>query len=274
MKDKERNELLMLDGAIKDRFSTLIANAGKVIAGITLLIAILVTFTDVAFSDIRSESFTTTFIIMLISAYLMYFSLEDAGEREGEESEEYRTANKRYIATKAKITPDRIEELRGFCLDYTKKELEYRQAAFLSERGYTTKELMAFEGGESFPAEATRVFKRAKRLSAIRLTPSVLLSPSRKAGFGDALDPRGKKLFGALTSLIPSTLCMIFTVSIILTAKENMTLSTVIDSLIKLSALPIVGLKGLLDGYSYTRETKVDWLNTKTELLLEFLNTQ
>jgi hypothetical protein len=259
---------------VKRGYSFLVANVGKAVAVITLIITALISFTEIGFSDFRGESFTSTLLMMLIASYVMYFSLEDAGEREGEESEEYRTANKRYIATKAKITPDRIEELRGFCLDYTKRELEYRQAAFLSERGYTTKELMAFENGESFPAEATRVFKRAKRLSAIRLTPSVLLSPSRKAGFGDALDPRGKKLFGALTSLIPSTLCMIFTVSIILTAKENMTLSTVIDSLIKLSALPIVGLKGLLDGYSYARETKVDWLNTKTELLLEFLNTQ
>ena len=50
-----------------------------------------------------------------------------------------------------------------------------------------------------------------------------------------------------------------------------MTLSTVIDSLIKLSALPIIGLKGLLDGYLYARETKAEWLNTKTEILLEFL---
>ena len=74
MRDKEHNELLLLEGAVKGGFSSLITNAGKVVAGITLLVAVLVTFTDVAFSDIRSESFTTTFIIMLISAYLMYFS--------------------------------------------------------------------------------------------------------------------------------------------------------------------------------------------------------
>ena len=271
MKDKEHNELLLIDGAMRGSFSSLITNAGKVVAGITLLVAVLVTFTDVAFSDIRSESFTTTFIIMLISAYLMYFSLENAGEREGEESEEYRTAHKRYIATKAKITPDRVEDLRGFCIDYTKRELDYRITSYLAERGYSLKELLAFEGGESFPAEARRVFKKARRITAIRLTPAMLLSPSPVSLRGEIVDPRGKWLFGALSSLIPSTLCMIFTVSVILTAKENMTLSTVIDSLIKLSALPIIGLKGLLDGYLYARETKAEWLNTKTEILLEFL---
>ena len=271
MRDKEHNELLLLEGAVKGGFSSLITNAGKVVAGITLLVAVMVTFTDVAFSDIRSESFTTTFIIMLISAYLMYFSLENAGEREGEESEEYRMAHRRYVATKAKITPDCIEELRGFCLDYTKRELDYRVSGYLAERGYSMKELLAFEGGESFPAEARRVFKKARRITAIRLTPAMLLSPSPVSLRGEIVDPRGKWLFGALSSLIPSTLCMIFTVSVILTAKENMTLSTVIDSLIKLSALPIIGLKGLLDGYLYARETKAEWLNTKTEILLEFL---
>ena len=78
-------------------------------------------------------------------------------------------------------------------------------------------------------------------------------------------------LFGALISLIPSTICMVFTVSIMLTAKENMTFSTVINGLIKLSALPIVGLKGLIDGYSYAREDKTNWLNTKARLLEAFL---
>ena len=90
----------------------------------------------------------------------------------------------------------------------------------------------------------------------------------------DISDPRGKKILGALISLIPSTICMVFTVSIILTAKDNMTISTVIDSLIKLSALPIVGLKGLLDGYTFAKEDKTNWLNTKARLLEGFLEQQ
>ena len=88
---KEQNQLLSLGESIRGGFSSVISNSGKVVAFITLLVAVLVTFTDIAFLDLHSESFTSTLVIMLISAYLMYFSLEDAGEKEGEESEEYRT---------------------------------------------------------------------------------------------------------------------------------------------------------------------------------------
>ena len=269
--DRGQNDLLSLGDSIRSRFSALISNAGKVIAFITLAVAVLVTFTDIAFSDLRSEGFTATLTVMLFSAYLMYFSLEDAGEREGEESEEYRKASARYLEARGKITPDSIEALRAFCLDYSERELEYRRLGFLSERGFSKRDYLDYKAGKEFSKRTKRVFKRADRLRAIRLTPSVLLSHSHGITRADVVDPRGKKLFGALISLIPSTICMVFTVSIMLTAKENMTLSTVIDGLIKLSALPIVGLKGLIDGYSYAREDKTNWLNTKARLLEAFL---
>ena len=270
----EQNDLLSLGGMIKGGFSSVIANAGKVVAVITLVVAVLVTFTDVAFSGLRSEGFTTTLVIMLMSAYLMYFSLEDAGEREGEDSEEYLLAKERYLKAKGRITPDLIEPLRAFCLDYSKKELEYRRLSYLCERGYSKNDLIVYENEGVLQKNAERVFKKAKRLRAVKLSPTVLLSPSHIASRGDIIDPRGKKIFDALTSLIPSTICMVFTVSVILTAKENMTISTVIDSIIKLSALPIVGLKGLLDGYSFAREDKSAWLNTKARLLEGFLENQ
>ena len=271
---KEENDLLSLGSMMRSGFSSVIANAGKVIAVITLAMAVLVTFADVAFSDIGSRGFTTTLAVMLMSAYLMYFSLEDAGEREGEESEEYKAASERYLAARRRITPDSIDALRAFCLDYSARELEYRRLSYLGERGYSKTDLEAFRAGRPFPLRARRAFKRAQRLRAVRLSPSVLLSRSHGVTRSEIVDPRGKKLFGALTSLIPSTLCMVFTVSVILTAKEDMTVSTVIDGILKLSALPVVGLKGLLDGYGFAREDKAGWLNTKARLLESFLGEQ
>lgn len=273
MKRDDQNDLLSLGSMMRSGYSSVIANAGKVIAVITLAMAVLVTFTDVAFSDLTSESFTTTLAVMLMSAYLMYFSLEDAGEREGEESEEFREATKKYLAARERITPDIIDSLRDFCLDYSARELEYRRLSFLGERGYSKNDLAAFKSGKRFPLRARRAFRRAERLRAVRLTPAVLLSRSHGITRSEIADPKGKKIFGALTSLIPSTVCMIFTVSVILTAKEDMTLSTVIDGILKLSALPIVGLKGLLDGYGFARETQSNWLLTKARLLESFLES-
>jgi hypothetical protein len=64
---------------------------------------------------------------------------------------------------------------------------------------------------------------------------------------------------------------MVFTLSVILTAKDDLTLSTVIDGLVKLSALPIVGFKGMLDGFRFAKEDKSGWLETKARLLESFV---
>lgn len=274
MKDSESNELLELGGAIRQGYSAVIGNAGKVIAVITLAIAVLVTFTDVALSDLTGESFTTTLAVMLISSYLMYFSLEDSGEREGEKSEEYRYANERYLKVKGQITPADIDSLRAFCLDYSMRELEYRRLSYLGENGYSATDFAKHKSGEQVSFKAKRIFRRAENMRAVRLTPAVLLSRSHSIGKSELTDPSYKKISGALISLIPSTVCMIFTVSVMLSAKDGQTVYTVLNGLLKLSALPIVGFKGTMDGYRFVKEDKSCWIETKARLLETFLGTK
>lgn len=274
MKDSESNELLELGGAIKQGYSAIIGNAGKVIAVITLAIAVLVTFTDVALSDLTGESFTTTLAVMLISSYLMYFSLEDSGEREGEKSDEYRGANERYLKVKGQITPADIDSLRAFCLDYSMRELEYRRLSYLGENGYSATDFAKYKSGERVSFKAKRIFRRAENMRAVRLTPAVLLSRSHGMGKSELTDPSYKKISGALISLIPSTVCMIFTVSVMLSAKDGQTVYTVLNGLLKLSALPIVGFKGTMDGYRFVKEDKSGWLETKARLLESFLSAK
>ena len=274
MKQGETNELLELGGAIRRTYSSVIANAGKIIAAITLAVAVLVTFTDMAFSDLRSEELTTTLIVMLAAAYLMYFSLEDSGEKEGEDSEEYIVAVGKYLGFREKITPGDIDGLREFCLDYTRRELEYRRLSYLCEMGYSDSDLKAYKSGVDYPKRAVRAFKKADRMRAVKLSPAVLLSRAHGRVKSEICDPLYKKLTASLTSLIPSTVCMVFTISIILTAKENLTPSTIIDGVVKLSALPIIGFKGSLDGYRFTREDKSAWLETKARLLEAYLDSK
>lgn len=271
MKKENMSDLLEISGMIKSGYSSIISNAGRIVAVITLIIAVLVTFTDMTLSNLTSESFTTTLAVMLISSYLMYFSLEDAGEREGEATDEFRLANERYTAARSRITPDSIDALRSFCLEYTSRELEYRRLSYLSERGYSKGDLKDFRAGKGFPRRARRAFRRAERMKQIKLTPAVLMSGARIGERGELINPRRRKLFDALVSLIPSTVCMIFTISVILTAKENMTVSTVIDGIVKLSALPIIGFKGMLDGYRFSKDDKSVWLEGKARLLESFI---
>ena len=92
MKNSVENELLSLGGLMKQGQSYLVSNAGRIVAAITMIIATLITFTNVAFADVSGESFSVTLVVMLISSYLIYFSMESAGEREGECTEEYKNA--------------------------------------------------------------------------------------------------------------------------------------------------------------------------------------
>ena len=272
MRKDNMSDLLELGGMMRSGYSSIIANAGKIIAVITLIIAVLVTFTDMTFSDLTGESFTTTLAVMLISSYLMYFSLEDAGEREGEESEPFRLASDRYKTAHSKITPEAIDPLRAFCLEYSKRELEYRRLSYLGEMGYSSGDLAAYRSGKKYPPRAVRAFRKAEKMKAIKLTPAVLMSGSRIGEQNELANPRRRKIIDAILSLIPSTVCMIFTVSVILTAKENMTVSTVIDGIVKLSALPIVGFKGMLDGFRFAKDDKSAWLEAKARLLESFID--
>ena len=271
MNKEESNELLEIRSFMKHSYTALISNAGKVIAFITLSMAVLLTFTDVAFSDLSSQAFTTQLCVMLLSSYLMYFSLEDSGEREGEASEEYKMANERYLSAKTRITPNDIDRLRQFCLDYSIREQEYRRLSYLSEMGLSKCDYLSYRSGKVFSRRNMRIFRKADKIRAVNLTPSTLLSSTHGVSQSELLGPGRAKLISSLISLIPSTVCMIFTVSVMLTTKDGMTVSSVIEGILKLSALPIIGFRGMLDGYKFAKEEKSAWLETKARLLETFL---
>lgn len=268
---KENSDLLEIGGMLGRGYSSVIHNAGKIIACITLLIAVLVTFTDIAFSGFGGEKFTFALTVMLLSSYLMYFSLEDAGEKEGESTEEYKSALEKYSTLKKKITPENIDSLRSFCLDYSVRELEYRRLSFLMERGFSATDYALYKSGARFPKKARRAFRKAEKMRSISLTPSMLMSSSHLHKSNELVNPRKKKILGALGSLLPSTVCMVFTLSVMLTTKEGMTPSTVIDGIVKLSALPVVGFKGMIDGFRFSREDKSVYLESKARLIESFL---
>ena len=85
--------------------------------------------------------------MMLIASYVMYFSLEDAGERLGRESEEYKTVAEMHREMNERIKGCDIADLRDFCLEYRNAELEYRRENLLFSLGYTKDEFEAYKNG-------------------------------------------------------------------------------------------------------------------------------
>ncbi len=272
MKRESKDNLpLELGEMMRQSYGYLIQNASKIIAIITVCVAALVTFTDISFSDLTGTAFSSTLAVMLIASYLMYFSLEDAGEKYGEESEEYRAALDRYSKVRAKILPTSIPSLREFCSKYATDELVYRRSSYINERGYTLSEYEDYKRGMPFSKKARRVFAIAEKIKPIKLTPSVILTHERSYLRSELENPERSKLFGMLLRLIPTTLCTFFTASVILTTKDNLTASTVVEGILKLSTLPIIGFKGYQIGYYYVKDEKSVWIDTKARLLEAFI---
>ena len=270
MKDGIDLGLIASGALVKKGYSFLIANVGKTVAVITLFITALVSFTEISFSDFHSESFTSTLIMMLIASYVMYFSLEDAGEKLGRETDAYKSANERYEALRGRISGEDVAPLREFCLKYRSAELEYRRKNLLFSLGYTKEEYDRYAKGEKMGKKAELALMRVKKLKSADLDATCLLSSDRRAT-SELRNPESHRLINMALRLIPSTACMLFTVSVMISTKDNMTTSGIIEAILKLSTLPVIGLKGYAAGYEYATESEIGWLDIKSRILSSFI---
>ena len=271
MKDNFEISILESGEIIRKGAKAIINNIGRVIATITLVVVALVLFCDVGFADITSESFTTTAFIMLCASYLMYFSMEEAGERLGEESDEYQSAFKSYIEKCNSISGDKIASLREFCKNYSKEDLIYRRSNMLLQYGYSEDDYKKYREGSAIDKASRRIFKKADRLRALTLTPSILLDKSATRATPEFTNPERRKLLKMIVGLIPTTICMCVTVSIILTAKSDIGIITFIEGLLKIGTLLVIGFRGYSGGYIYAKRSVPPWLIAKCRLIDEFL---
>ena len=262
--------LLEYGAMVKRGRGYLIENTGKIIAAITAVVAVLVTFTDITFFGIGGVEFTSTLAVLLLSSYVIYFSLEDAGERLGEGSESFKAARDAYECVRLRIKPDMIPALRAFCTDYASSELKFRRSSLLCSLGYSEAEYEAYKGGAAFDKRARRAFRGADRLRAVSLSPTTLLTSVRQGG-EELHNPEKTRLPRLALKLLPSTLCMVLTASVILTARTDLTPSVLADGILKLATLPIVGFRGYESGFAYATGPRCAWIETKTRLLECFL---
>ena len=265
---ESKRELDIGDGVA---LRTFVENSGKIIAAITLIVSALVTFTNVSFSAAFTESFTCQMLIMLLSSYLMYFSMEEAGERGGEATELYREAQRRYDERRSEVSASEIPRLRAFLKRYSEEDRKYRQQLLLLRFGLSEEDYERYKRGEAQTKRERRALRRVDRVRPVRLLPHTLLDGERRDGRSELSSPEGNKLLCMLLRLIPTTVCTVFTVSIMLTAKDELTASVIVEGILKICALPIIGFKGYSAGYKYTRGSKRAYLDTKSRIIEEFI---
>ncbi|MBQ9071003.1 MAG: hypothetical protein IJY23_06640 [Clostridia bacterium] len=276
MKDFSQIEDSILDSGemVKKAGRALIENMGKIIALAVSLIMIAVTFTDISFSSVFTESFASSLLLLLTSSYIIYFSLEDAGEKCAENTEEYKKAKERYDSLRQKVSGNDIADLRVFCLGYSERELEYRKSNALIREGLSSEDMKAFCSGKTFDKRTGRKLKRIAKIKPVRLTPRMLLSKGKAGRSGELENPESKKLLSLIIKLIPSTVCMTVTVSVMLSAKEGLSSADVLNGILKLSALPMIGFKGYSAGYSYAKHSLASWFETKADIIEDFLKSK
>ena len=274
MRATDKNSTPTLDGLLTERRAlSFIAECGsKIVAALTVILAAAVIFADVSFASVGTVSYTSTLLVLLVSTYLMYFSLEDVGERAGEETDEARAAILRYNEVKKRIKPDAIGALRKFLAEYSAEELSFRQKTVLAAGGLSEDDLVAYLDGKQFCREERRVLRRAARQRASILTPATVLTGMESQARGELENPEKRKFIGLALRLIPTSVCMLFTVSLALSAKDGLTASTVLDGIFKLSSLPLAGLRGYRAGYIFARYTRTAWCEVKTRVLEAFLS--
>ena len=255
---------------LKSGFFSLLNNAGRAVALITASVTALAMFTDIGFVGIGTAGFLSSLLLLLTSAYIIYFSLEDSGERLGEKSTEYCESITRYKAVLEKISGEDVDALRKFCEVYAKREFEYRRRTLMLSLGISDKDIEDFHGGKR-GRSLRRAVKKVERLHAAKLTPKMLLSCGTRQSGEELRNPDGRKLLGLMLKLIPTTLCMTVTVTVMLTGKESMSAADAINALLKLSSLAIVGFRGYSAGYTYSKRDASSWISTKAGILESFV---
>ena len=265
------SEILSFSERIRGGYAYLIANLSKIIAAVTAVVTAMLVFTDIAFLGFSSKEFTTTLALILISSYIMYFSLEEAGERLYEDSEEYKKLEEKYTSAVEKISLERLGALREYCQKYADEELIFRRRSALLSIGCTEEDYNDFLQGKCNDRKRTIALGRIAKMQRVKLTPEMLLC--RGGGEAEKIrDPKRSKMLMLILKILPSTLCMLFTASVVLSAKE-MQAVTVIEGIMKLSALPIVGFRGYVNGYNYKKDSESEWLRTKIRLIEGFLES-
>ena len=315
-------------------YSALLKNCGKLIAALTALIVLLVTFTEVGFYEIGATELTANVILLLVASYVIYFSLEDAGERLGRETEEYREARRRHEAVAARVESEMMPALRGYVEEYRAGELAGRRAAILMGAGLCEADLA--EDGDRGSASKTQAYangiyasaadhsagaaghsasaaghsavtsgdreygkddprsngsprskcgtgrrsraaraaiRRARAQRPIDVSAGILLSGGSRRG-RELHNPERTKFPALLLRLMPTTICTLFTASVMLSVKDGLGASEIIEGLVRLCPLPVVALRGYSAGYLYASEEECEWMRAKTRLLESFLRTQ
>ncbi len=269
---KNLSDLLLDTGAVLDKSKKhLILHVGRVIAMLTVILAMILTFADVTLVSDFTRRLTSEIAVLTVAAILMYFAMQTEGELSGRQSEEYVKYKGAARTAAEAIRADRMEGLSEYLERHIRTELQARRRSLLYTYGYTEEQYTLYLRAKQCPnVRARRVFRRAERMRPIRLSVASLLSDGEDHE-STLTSPHARRGLMTLCRLIPSLFGMLVTVSVIIEWHDPLSASVLMEGAVKLCALLSVGLKGYLDGHKYVIGPLASHLAYKSRLLNAFL---
>ncbi len=236
-------------------------NLSLIVAVMTLAVAATVFFTDVRLATVLDTSFSLSFIILLFCSVVMYFCMADVGRSAGMQTEVYKKSEAEYQAARAAVEREGGYALYAFCGARVRTELAAARAAIL----------LPYQDGNDSRA-ARRACRRAARLRARRLTPSMLLDNGRASRSSCLSEtPTAHRWRTGLLSVLPGIVGSFFTVSAVFEVIAAPSLATVAGCLLKLLAILYHGAKGYGMGYDNAYAVTVAYNDCRTRLLKAYL---
>lgn len=269
---RRAEELLLEADAIGQRVKEgVLAHVGRAVALFAIAIAAIFTFTEIAFVGITPAEFTLEVTVMLISGLVMFFSLENEGEVYARNQEDFVGQKAKADALATEVRGEMLPALRVYLAQIHRDELRAHEDRLLLSYGIDREEYENYRRGGTYGKKRSRYLKRVARINAAPLTPSELLffDEGKVAGFTERPNVRAR--LRGICKIIPSILCTILTIGVMIEVKDGFSLSLLMEGTLKLCALLSMGLRGYLAGVGYINHTLLPFHKVREKLLDAFL---
>lgn len=124
----------------------LMRNLPHIIVAVVLVIALLASFAEFKFTNIKTEGFAANSILFALLTYLTYYLKKYIGKRRGKSAKIYLDAKKAHEETcrKVKESLDKEHSLAEFCTQWVSEEADRARKTILSGTGVSDEEWAHF----------------------------------------------------------------------------------------------------------------------------------
>lgn len=272
------NGWLLPGGGKKEGARGLLSYLGVFAAAATVIIFSTLFFTDVSFTAAGSVSFTLSFLLLFISAYMMYASLFETGRSLAEKEAVYSELLTRRGTLFERLRAEGTQELLfRFCKEISAKETAREREHILHMHFATEEDVALWEKTPTreLDRKKRRALRALARQKAVCITPRALLAerPSAHPHSPLGASPEKRRLCRTVGFLLPLALFTVLSVSIACEVILNPSPDAIVGYLLKLFTLLQSGIKGFRAGAQHVTEDKCGYMREQCALLEEYFKS-